>query len=188
MKNIILSILLLLVICVKSQTVYVVDLTPSIQFEINGQTTDTILNTVPGDVISFITSNPNTYMVGVEFSSYDSIYYPVNINNSATYIIQGGEIQFLYQDIDSQNHFTGRSGWFSSITVNINNNQLQAHYSINNNVININYTELTPINIYTIDGRLIISEKIKTGNLNLENLSNGIYILDINGLRKKIYR
>jgi len=187
MKKILISLMMILSLVSKSQTTKYVNV--SLNTTGGAQFNSTIVNDTLfcdiGDTIVFSTTTSYSYLVGV------SVHLPSNIDttsvysitsDSVRYIIGGYETWFGFEHPNSNIPFINISGTISVRQVIVNTqeyNSPKVSFTIYPNYISIVGSELSSTKIYSIDGKLITSNILRSGNVEIENLSHGIYILDI---------
>ena len=54
--------------------------------------------------------------------------------------------------------------------------------------INSNNINIDEVNIYDLNGRIISNKKVVNNRINLDNISKGVYFVEINGIVKKLLK
>ena len=145
----------------------------------------------------------NTQIVGcqsgdvINFSNLSNLPFYLLINDSVIASVSLGQmVSYTFNGTDSTFKYVNQSVPFGHTIIGhfqllVNTPQYiskKLPFTISNNTINIVGDRLVVTNVFSLDGKLVISDIIKTGSIGIDNLSHGIYILDIDQIKYKFIK
>ena len=143
-----------------------------------------------GDMTAFIEKDNDIVLVNTwqnlffDFSELDD---SVVLNHLFVFIAGGDSSE------DRTYYIDDIKGPVLTNTASINDNQI-VDFSLYPNpadefiYINSNNINIDEVNIYDLNGRIISNKKVVNNRINLDNISKGVYFVEINGIVKKLLK
>ena len=143
-----------------------------------------------GDMTAFIEKDNDIVLVNTwqnlffDFSELDD---SVVLNHLFVFIAGGDSSE------DRTYYIDDIKGPVLTNTASINDNQI-VDFSLYPNpadefiYINSNNINIDAVNIYDLNGRIISNKKVVNNRINLDNISKGVYFVEINGIVKKLLK